>query len=75
MRKMRLKNKPPEGRVFKWWKASDSFNKTWVRVCERAGVKDLRFHDLRHEATSRFFELGVFDSMEVASITGHNFSH
>lgn len=63
--------KEPIGRVFKWWKASDSFNKTWSRVCERAGIKGLRFHDLRHEATSRLFELGVFDSMEVASITGH----
>ncbi len=63
--------KQPEGKVFSWWKASDSFNKTWVRVRERAGVENLRFHDLRHEATSRLFELGVFDSMEVASITGH----
>lgn len=60
-----------DGRVFWWWKASDSFNKTWRRVCARAGVEGLRFHDLRHEATSRLFEKGVFDSMEVASITGH----
>ena len=38
----------------------------------RAGFLDgLHFHDLRHEATSRLFERGVFDSMEVASITGH----
>ena len=28
------------------------------------------FHDLRHEATSRFFERGL-NVMEVASITGH----
>jgi integrase len=34
-------------------------------------LQNLRFHDLRHEATSRLFERGVFDSMEVASITGH----
>lgn len=60
-----------DGRVFWWWKASDSFTKTWRRVCARAGVENLRFHDLRHEATSRLFEKGVFDSMEVASITGH----
>lgn len=60
-----------DGRVFWWWKASDSFNKTWRRVCVRAGVADLRFHDLRHEATSRLFERGVFDGMEIASITGH----
>lgn len=60
-----------DGLVFFWWKASNSFNKTWQRVCKRAGVEGLRFHDLRHEATSRLFEKGVFDSMEVASITGH----
>ncbi|MCL7489438.1 MAG: tyrosine-type recombinase/integrase [Desulfobulbaceae bacterium] len=31
---------------------------------------NLRFHDLRHEATSRLFEKGL-NIMEVASITGH----
>lgn len=78
-----------DGRVFYWWKASDSFSKTWVRAVQRAReryladceksrkepaagfLENLRFHDLRHEATSRLFEKGVFDSMEVASITGH----
>lgn len=60
-----------DGRVFYWWKAADSFNKTWRRICERAGIEGLRFHDLRHEATSRLFEKDIFDSMEVASITGH----
>jgi integrase len=34
-------------------------------------LEDLRFHDLRHEATSRLFELGTLDVMEIASITGH----
>jgi len=33
-------------------------------------IEDLRFHDLRHEATSRLFEIGL-NVMEVASITGH----
>ena len=42
----------------------------WTRARERAGVPGLRFHDLRHEATSRFFEMGL-DTMEVAAITGH----
>lgn len=36
----------------------------------RAGITDLRFHDLRHEATSRLFELGL-DSIEASAITGH----
>ena len=33
-------------------------------------LADLRFHDLRHEATSRLFEDGL-GVMEVASMTGH----
>jgi len=33
-------------------------------------IIDLRFHDLRHEATSRLFEKGL-NPMQVAAITGH----
>jgi integrase len=33
-------------------------------------LTDLRFHDLRREATTRFFERGL-DLVSVASITGH----
>ena len=33
-------------------------------------MEDWRFHDLRHEATSRLFERG-FNVMEVALVTGH----
>lgn len=33
-------------------------------------LKSLRWHDLRHEATSRLFEKGL-NPMEVQSITGH----
>jgi len=36
----------------------------------RAGIEDLRFHDLRHEAVSRFFEMGL-NVPEVALISGH----
>ena len=42
----------------------------WPRLVKRAGIQDLRFHDLRHEAVSRFFEQGLTSS-EVASISGH----
>ena len=42
----------------------------WKRAMKRAGIEDLHFHDLRHEATSRFFEKGL-NVMEVAAITGH----
>ena len=60
-----------DGRVFYWWAGSDSFNKPWARLCKKAEIEDLRFHDLRHEATSRLFEKGVFEGVEVAAITGH----
>ena len=36
----------------------------------RAGIQNLHFHDLRHEAISRFFELGL-SVPEVALISGH----
>ena len=48
----------------------NAFKKTWQRLMKRCGFTDLRFHDLRHEATSRLFEKGL-NVMEVASITGH----
>lgn len=35
-----------------------------------AFLTDLTFHDLRHEAISRFFEKGL-NPMQVATITGH----
>ena len=42
----------------------------WDRLVRRAGIEDLRFHDLRHEAVSRFFEMGL-RVPEVALISGH----
>ncbi|MBW6087066.1 site-specific integrase [Escherichia coli] len=34
-------------------------------------IENLHFHDLRHEAISRFFELGTLNVIEVAAISGH----
>lgn len=41
------------------------------RITKRAQCDDLRFHDLRHEATARFFERTKLQTMEIALITGH----
>lgn len=49
---------------------ADSITQAFDRVCVRAEIEGLNFHDLRHEATSRFFEKGL-GVMEVAAITGH----
>jgi integrase len=44
----------------------------WARtICPAAGIEDLHFHDLRHEATSRFAESGLFTLVELQAITGH----
>ena len=40
------------------------------RIKKNGNIKDLHFHDLRHEAISRFFEKGL-SMPEVALISGH----
>lgn len=42
----------------------------WDRLLSDAGISDLHFHDLRHEAISRLFEKGL-SIPEVALISGH----
>ncbi len=42
----------------------------WERLKKNGNIKDLHFHDLRHEAISRFFEKGL-SMPEVALISGH----
>lgn len=50
--------------------SANAFRLAWERLRARAGLSDLRFHDLRHEAISRFFEMGL-SVPEVALISGH----
>lgn len=47
-----------------------NFNKVWRDIKRTAGCADFRFHDLRHEAVSRFVEGGLSDQ-EVSAISGH----
>ena len=39
-------------------------------MLKRSGIENLHFHDLRHEAISRFFEKGL-SIPEVSMISGH----
>ena len=50
--------------------ASHSITQAFDRLCKQARIEGLNFHDLRHEATSRFFEKGL-NPMQAAAITGH----
>ena len=48
----------------------NSVGAAFTRACHVLGIEDLRFHDLRHEATSRLFERG-YQIQEVAQFTLH----
>jgi integrase len=50
--------------------SANALRLAWERLKRRAGIQDLRFHDLRHEAISRFFEVGL-SVPEVKLISGH----
>lgn len=50
--------------------AKVTLHSSWRGLVKRAKVTDLKFHDLRHEAISRLFEVGL-TVPEVASISGH----
>jgi len=53
-----------------WGLRPDSISQAFSRVCADNDIVDLRFHDLRHEGTSRLFERGL-EIQQVAAITGH----
>lgn len=71
--------KPQAGLLFQWWDARpESLNRTttmlshqFARAFAAAGCEDLRFHDPRHEATSRIYERTTLSDLQIAKITGH----
>lgn len=42
----------------------------WTRTMKRAGIENLRFHDMRHEAASRLSEK-LPNLIELSAVTGH----
>ena len=66
--KDRLSTRQIDGEV--WNIRLDAITQDFARACRNAGISGLHFHDLRHEATSRFFEFGL-DAPKVKEITGH----
>ncbi|BCI68295.1 integrase [Acetobacter aceti] len=63
-----MQGKRPEDRIFSM-SESDVSNE-WTRARERAGCKDLRLHDIRHEAISRLADVGLSIGA-LASMSGH----
>lgn len=71
------KNHNPEKRkdkrVFDFYNLNEHHLSRQFKIsCTKAGIENIRFHDLRHESTSRFYEKAPhLTDMEIASITGH----
>lgn len=70
-----------QGRFFPWWDGgldhdalratTSKLSRQFARIFDAADCAELRFHDLRHEATSRLFERTKLSDVEVSRITGH----
>ena len=67
--------------LFPWWNGgmelkylhdrSDYLSKLYIAIFTQAGCEDLKFHDLRHEATSRIYERTKLTDLQISKITGH----
>ncbi|CAE6880537.1 site-specific integrase [Burkholderia sp. R-70199] len=70
------------GRLFPWWDGSRDkkvlagisvrLSGQFGRIFDAAGCGDFKFHDLRHEATSRLYERTSLSDVQIAKITGHS---
>lgn len=68
--------------VFPWWdgrlddavlkKTTDWLSHLYSSIMDAAGCPDVTEHDIRHEATSRFFEKTNLPGEAIMKITGHN---
>lgn len=58
----------PDAAVFPT--TEDAVKMAWRRATGRTSLPAYRYHDLRHEAVSRFFEMGL-SMPEIALISGH----
>jgi integrase len=60
---------PRRGDVLFPYKAT-AISAAFTRACKLLGIRDLHFHDLRHEGISRLFEMGM-SIPQVAAVSGH----
>ena len=68
---LRAQNYTGVGRKVLHVKESNSISDAFARVRKHAGIYDLRFHDLRHEAISLLFGK-KWTIPQVAAVSGHN---
>lgn len=66
--------------LFPWWDGNEKtlpritarLSRQFSRIFSVAGCNNLHFHDLRHEASARFFERTNLSDLEISTITGHS---
>lgn len=73
--------KHAHGRLLPFWdgdlsrkatrRVTSRLSRQYIRIFEAAGAHGLHFHDLRHEATCRFYERTTLNDVEISRITGH----
>ena len=66
--KIAMRQKNTDARIFPVTEGTTS--SLFPRACKALGIIDLRFHDLRHEGVSRFFEQ-KYSIEQVALLSGH----
>jgi integrase len=70
--KLLWENRENEGLIFTYrGKAVKTLKTTWKTTLRRAGVRHLRFHDLRHTFATRLMEAGVMQEVRKA-LMGHS---
>ena len=63
---------PPENqRIFHQFPNAKAICDAFSKLTTRVGIRNLTFHDIRHEATSRLCESGKLTLMEIMEMTGH----
>ena len=80
MMRVRLAGANQDDLIFPWWdgrteslnNVTSGLSQQFARVFDAAGCGDVRFHDTRHEATSRLFERTEMSDLEISTITGHS---
>jgi len=63
-------NSMPRGKREIFPYSTDGISTAFTRACKFLDIKDLRFHDLRHDGISRLFEMGR-TIPQVAAVSGH----
>lgn len=62
---------PGVDRIFHQFPSADAVCEAFISLRKRARINDLRFHDLRHEATSRMCEDEKMKLEKILVMTGH----